>query len=118
MSFLEMLPEIQALSRLDKIRLMQFLSRAIGEGDESLIESGQLYPVWSPDRAFRAAIALLQALDDEKAIMSPSAQPNVTVLDVQAAMPGESALLAEAVLSVDWSRPEEDAAWLHLQPEQ
>jgi len=40
----------------------------------------------------------------------------VTVLEEPAAFPGESALLAEAALAVDWSRPEEDAAWSHLQP--
>jgi hypothetical protein len=34
----------------------------------------------------------------------------MTVLDEPAAMPGEAALLAEAALAVDWSRPEEDAA--------
>ena len=27
----------------------------------------------------------------------------------------ETALLSEAVLAVDWNRPEEDAAWSHLQ---
>ena len=27
------------------------------------------------------------------------------------------AALREAALAVDWSRPEEDAAWSHLQPE-
>ena len=40
----------------------------------------------------------------------------VTVLDEPAAVPGEAALLAEAALAVDWCRPEEDAAWSHLQP--
>lgn len=40
----------------------------------------------------------------------------VTVLDEPAALPGEAALLSEAALAVDWSRPEEDAAWSHLQP--
>jgi hypothetical protein len=40
----------------------------------------------------------------------------VTVLDEPAAVPGEAALLAEAALATDWSRPEEDAAWSHLQP--
>ena len=40
----------------------------------------------------------------------------VTVLDEPAAVPGESALLAEAALA-DWHRPEEDAAWSYLQPE-
>jgi hypothetical protein len=40
----------------------------------------------------------------------------VTVLDEPAAVPGEAALLAEPALTADWSRPEEDAAWAHLQP--
>ncbi len=40
----------------------------------------------------------------------------VTVLDEAATVPGEAAWLAEAALAVDWSRPEEDAAWSHLQP--
>jgi hypothetical protein len=39
----------------------------------------------------------------------------VTVLEEPAAVPGEAALLAEPALS-DWDRPEEDAAWSHLQP--
>src|SRR5262249_46665430 len=41
----------------------------------------------------------------------------VTVLDEPATVPGEAALLAEAALAADWNRPEEDAAWSHLQPE-
>jgi hypothetical protein len=40
----------------------------------------------------------------------------VTVLDELTTVPGESALLAEPALAADWSRPEEDAAWSHLQP--
>jgi hypothetical protein len=40
----------------------------------------------------------------------------VTVLDEPAAIPGEAALLAEVALAADWLRPEEDAAWSHLQP--
>ena len=40
----------------------------------------------------------------------------VTVLDEPAELPGETALLAEAALAADWNRPEEDAAWSHLQP--
>ena len=40
----------------------------------------------------------------------------VTVLDEPASVPGEEALLAEAALAEDWNRPEEDAAWSHLQP--
>ena len=40
----------------------------------------------------------------------------VTVLDEPPGSPGEPALLSEAALAVDWNRPEEDAAWSHLQP--
>ena len=39
----------------------------------------------------------------------------VTVLDESATVPGENSLLSEAALAVDWNRPEEDAAWAHLQ---
>ena len=39
----------------------------------------------------------------------------VTLLEEPAVVPGETALLAEAALTEDWSRPEEDAAWSHLQ---
>jgi hypothetical protein len=39
----------------------------------------------------------------------------VTVLDEPALVAAETALLAPA-LAADWSRPEEDAAWSHLQP--
>jgi hypothetical protein len=39
-----------------------------------------------------------------------------TILEEPAVMPGDAALLAEAALAADWSRPEEDAAWSHLQP--
>ncbi|MHB1424715.1 MAG: hypothetical protein ACYC3I_16215 [Gemmataceae bacterium] len=37
----------------------------------------------------------------------------VTVLDEPGAVPGEAAMLAEAAIAVDRSRPEEDAAWSH-----
>lgn len=39
----------------------------------------------------------------------------VTVLEEAAQVPGEAALLAEPALAEDWNRPEEDAAWSHLQ---
>lgn len=43
----------------------------------------------------------------------------VTVLaesPVLIAMCDETAILSESALSTDWNRPEEDDAWLHLQP--
>jgi hypothetical protein len=66
MSFTDVLPEVQALSRLDKIRLIQFLAQELERDESGLIEPGKSYPVWSPDRAFSAAAALLQALEEEK----------------------------------------------------
>ena len=39
----------------------------------------------------------------------------VTILDDEAVF-NENALLSEAALAEDWNRPEEDAAWAHLQP--
>jgi len=38
----------------------------------------------------------------------------VVILDEPAAFSSETALLSEASLQ-DWNRPEEDAAWFHLQ---
>jgi hypothetical protein len=40
----------------------------------------------------------------------------VTILDESAPALNEAALLSEAALGEDWNRPEEDAAWAHLQP--
>ena len=66
MSLTGVLPEVQGLSRLDKIRLIQLLAQELEQDEAGLIEPGRSYPVWSPDRAFTAAAALLQALEDEK----------------------------------------------------
>lgn len=40
----------------------------------------------------------------------------VTILEEEPFLPNETALLSEAALAEDWNRPEEDAAWFHLQP--
>ena len=40
----------------------------------------------------------------------------VTILD-EVPLAHETALLSEASLAEDWNRPEEDAAWAHLQPD-
>lgn len=39
----------------------------------------------------------------------------VTILEEPAVLPDENTLLSEASLAVDWLRPEEEAAWSHLQ---
>jgi hypothetical protein len=66
MSLAQVLPEVQSLSRMDKIRLIQFLAQELERDDSCVIEPGQSYPVWSPDTAYSAASALMQALEEEK----------------------------------------------------
>ncbi|NLX99177.1 MAG: hypothetical protein GXY83_23815 [Rhodopirellula sp.] len=66
MSLAEVLPEVQSLSRLDKIRLIQIVAQELEREESELIEPNRSYPVWSPDRAFTAAGSLLEALEDEK----------------------------------------------------
>jgi hypothetical protein len=39
----------------------------------------------------------------------------VTILEDESAAACETALLSEPALAKDWNRPEEDAAWSHLQ---
>lgn len=72
-------------------------------------------------------IRTLEAIIDEhgavrlmETIQLPAARRAlVTVLeDEPIAHPAESALLGEAALAADWNRPEEDAAWAHLQQAQ
>jgi hypothetical protein len=48
----------------------------------------------------------------EKVNLAPGSQLLITVVDAPSA--GETALLSEAALATDWSRPEEDAAWADL----
>jgi hypothetical protein len=63
MSLPEVLSEVRALSRIDKLRLIQFLAHELERDESDLIEQGRSYPLWSPDRAFSAAAALLEALE-------------------------------------------------------
>ena len=52
----------------------------------------------------------------EKINLPAARRALVTVLeDEPVGHPAETVLLSEAVLAEDWNRPEEDAAWAHLQ---
>lgn len=66
MSLSEVLHEVQSLSRIEKLRLIQALAEELAKDEGALIEPGLSYPVWSPDRAFAAAASLLQALENDK----------------------------------------------------
>jgi predicted DNA-binding antitoxin AbrB/MazE fold protein len=50
----------------------------------------------------------------EPVTLVPGSRVLVTVLEPTVA---ETALLSEPALAADWQRPEEDAAWVHFNPE-
>jgi hypothetical protein len=69
-------------------------------------------------------IKTVEAVVDEQGrvnLLEPIHLPSVrralvTILDEKPVIPvPETALLSEPALAQDWNRPEEDAAWLHLQ---
>lgn len=67
MSFVEMLPIIRSLSRIEKLRLIQLLAEVLAQGQESArFAPGQSYPLWSPNRADDAAAVLLRELEAER----------------------------------------------------
>ena len=66
MSYVEMLPEVRALSRVEKLRLIQVLAEDLAQAEElSPFVAGQFYPLSSPDRAYDAAAVLLRELQME-----------------------------------------------------
>lgn len=68
MSLLELLPEVRALSRVDKLRLIQVLAEDLAQSEQAApFEAGREYPLWSPDRAYEAAAVLLRELEAERA---------------------------------------------------
>jgi hypothetical protein len=67
MSFAEMLPGVRALSRIDKLRLIQLLAQDLAQAEESTpFIAGQTYLLPSPDRAYDAAAVLLRELEAER----------------------------------------------------
>jgi hypothetical protein len=66
MSLTELWPQVQSLSRAGKLRVIEVLARELADSETSLIQAGQAYPIWSPDRAFEAAATMMRVLDAEK----------------------------------------------------
>jgi len=78
---------------------------------------GLVEPKRSMIRSFEGRI------DDQGRVQLPRAAPAdagkraiVTIVDKTDGHASEVTLLSEAALAEDWNRPEEDAAWSHLQP--
>lgn len=62
----ELLPQVQALPRADKLRLMQLLVFELArEEGVALLQPDEDYPIWTPYNAFDAAATLLNVLKEE-----------------------------------------------------
>ena len=60
MTFAEMLPTAQSLSRVEKLRLIQQLAEDLAHAEEATpLIPDHSYPLWSPDQAYEAAVVLL-----------------------------------------------------------
>lgn len=67
MTLTELILALQALSRDDKLRLIQFLvAEIVREEGVSLISQGKAYPVWTPLNAFKAGDILLKSLKTDE----------------------------------------------------
>jgi hypothetical protein len=64
LSLAELLPKLRALSRADKLRVMQFLIAELAREEGKTLQADTDYPVWSPYDAFEAAAGLLEALKE------------------------------------------------------
>ncbi|MFM8299744.1 MAG: hypothetical protein ACKN9A_15515 [Microcystis aeruginosa] len=63
MSLAELQSQIQELSKIDKLRLMQFLAtELVNEENRDFFVEGQEYPIWSPYGCSEAANTLMNLL--------------------------------------------------------
>lgn len=65
MTFEELLPELNKLSRTDKFRTVQELIQQLAVEEKTILPDGDHY-IWSPVDAFGAADELLALLDESK----------------------------------------------------
>lgn len=68
MSLTDLLPEVSALPRPEKVRLLHYLAGELaGAAGDPVLDPTAVYPVWSPYDGYEAADALLRLLDSERA---------------------------------------------------
>jgi hypothetical protein len=68
MTLSDLIPELRALPRGDKLWVIQMMAAEVArEEDAGLLKAGEEYPIWSPFDAFEGAAVLMRALEEEKA---------------------------------------------------
>jgi len=67
MTLSEILPAIQSMPRIDKLRLIQLLATDVARDDEIALDvTDKTVPIWSPHDSFQGAATLLCVLDEDK----------------------------------------------------
>lgn len=67
MPLTELMSQIQALPKIDKLRLMQFLAtELVKEEDANFFVADQEYPIWSPYNCSEAANVLMDLLETKQ----------------------------------------------------
>ncbi len=68
MTLNDLMPELRALPRTDKLWVIQIMAAEVArEENPGLPKAGQEYPIWSPFDAFEGAATLMRVLEQEKA---------------------------------------------------
>ncbi len=63
MTISDLFPALKGLSRVDKLRVMQFLVVELAREEEPALQQGAIYSVWSPLNSHGAAHKLAQMLE-------------------------------------------------------
>ena len=67
MSVTELIPMLQSLPREDKLEVIRFLVSDLTQQEGvDLLQSGGLYPIWTPFDAYDAARSLQQLLEQDR----------------------------------------------------
>ncbi len=67
MTLTEILPSLRQLNHKEKLKAVQFLVNEIAVEEDSLIEGGKEYPIYSVYDSFEAGDALMKLLEEENA---------------------------------------------------
>ena len=68
MTLIDLIPELQALPRTDKLWVIQMMAAEVArEEDAGPPKAGHEYAIWSPFDAFEGAATLMRVLEQEKA---------------------------------------------------
>ena len=68
MTLTDLIPELRALPRADKLWVIQMMAAEVASEEEAgLLKPGQEYSIWSPFDAFEGAATLMRVLEQDRA---------------------------------------------------